>query len=344
PYWVKIERDITGNFRGSYSSNGTAWTPMVWRPAISMGPTVYIGLALTSHNSGVTCEAVFSGVQTTGTVTGQWQSQDIGLLSNSAEPMYAAIANSNGTSGVVLHDDPAATQIDTWTEWRIDLQQFADQGVNLTDVDSIAIGTGDKNNPQPGGSGKMFFDDIALYPERPAPLPKRTNSIFEAEAADVIGSLWRTHRDATSSGATHIGSNNGDGSEGDAAPGVDWVLSYDFTAEAGVYKIVARVIAPTVTDDSFWVRIVGAESQTHEDPDQPGTGWVMFNDIEPGSQWVWDEVHSSDHDGEVVNWTLAAGEYRLEIAKREDAALIDAILVTDDLGLDPATLPWAAVR
>ncbi|MBL7187953.1 MAG: hypothetical protein ISS70_16645 [Phycisphaerae bacterium] len=344
PYWVKIERDVTGNFRGSYSSNGTAWTPMVWRPAISMGPTVYIGLALTSHNSGVTCEAVFSGVQTTGTVTGQWQSQDIGLLSNSAEPMYAAIANSNGTSGVVLHDDPAATQIDTWTEWRIDLQQFADQGVNLTDVDSIAIGTGDKNNPQPGGSGKMFFDDIALYPERPAPLPKRTNSIFEAEAADVIGSLWRTHRDATSSGATHIGSNNGDGSEGDAAPGVDWVLSYDFTAEAGVYKIVARVIAPTVTDDSFWVRIVGAESQTHEDPDQPGTGWVMFNDIEPGSQWVWDEVHSSDHDGEVVNWTLAAGEYRLEIAKREDAALIDAILVTDDLGLDPATLPWAAVR
>ena len=64
----------------------------------------------------------------------------------------------------MLHDDPAATQIDTWTEWRIDLQQFADQGVNLTDVDSISIGTGDKNNPQPGGSGKMFFDDIALYP------------------------------------------------------------------------------------------------------------------------------------------------------------------------------------
>ena len=44
-------------------------------------------------------------------------------------------------------------------------------------------------------------------------------------------------------------------------------------------------------------------------------------------------------DGEVVNWTLAAGDYTLEIAKREDATLIDAILITDDLALDPATLP-----
>ncbi|MFH1719450.1 MAG: hypothetical protein ABIF19_19025, partial [Planctomycetota bacterium] len=52
-----------------------------------------------------------------------------------------------------------------WTQWRIDLQQFADQGINLSDVDSISIGVGDKNNPGIGGSGEMFFDDIGLYPE-----------------------------------------------------------------------------------------------------------------------------------------------------------------------------------
>ena len=339
PYWVKMERDVAGNFRASYSSNGNTWTPMVWRPAISMESTVYIGLALTSHNAGVMGEAVFSGVRTEGNVTGQWQSQDIGLLSNSAQSMYVSIANANGTSGSVSHDDPAATQTDTWTEWRIDLKAFADQSVDLTNVDSITIGLGDSGNAGAGGSGIMYFDDIALYPERPAPVPKQTNVIFEAEAADVIGSGWRTYRDVTSSNSTHIGSNNGDGSDGDAAPGADWVLSYSFTAQAGVHKIVVRVIAPTVTDDSFWVRIVGAESQTHEDPDQPGTGWVMFNDIPAPSQWVWDEVHSSDHDGEIVNWTLAAGDYTLEIGKREDGTLIDAILITDDLALDPATLP-----
>jgi len=74
-------------------------------------------------------------------------------------------------------------------------------------------------------------------------------------------------------------------------------------------------------------------------PDQPGTGWVQFNNIGPGSQWVWDDVHSSDHGDEAVNRTLAAGDYTLEIGKREDAALIDAILITADLALEPATLP-----
>jgi len=81
--------------------------------------------------------------------------------------MYVAVANSGGTSGLVLHDDPAATQIGTWTEWRIDLQHFADQGVNIADIDRITIGIGDKNPSepgQPGGSGIMYFDDIELYP------------------------------------------------------------------------------------------------------------------------------------------------------------------------------------
>jgi len=64
---------------------------------------------------------------------------------------------------IIYHDDPAVTQIDTWTEWVIPLQAFADQGVNLTDVDNISIGLGNRDNPQPGGSGKMFFDDVRLY-------------------------------------------------------------------------------------------------------------------------------------------------------------------------------------
>jgi hypothetical protein len=75
--------------------------------------------------------------------------------------MYIAL---NG-SAVVYHDNPDAAQIDTWTIWNIDLQAFADQGVNLTNVDTIAIGLGDKNNPQAGGSGTMYFDDIQLHPE-----------------------------------------------------------------------------------------------------------------------------------------------------------------------------------
>jgi hypothetical protein len=339
PYWVKIERDISGNFRGYYSSNGTNWQSMVLRPNISMGSNVYIGLALTSHDAALTCEARFSGVQTTGTVTGQWQSQDIGISSNSAESMYVAVGNSTGAPAIVYHDDPAATQIDAWTQWNIPTQVLADMGVNLTDVDNISVGIGNRDNPQAGGSGTVYIDDIRLRPEPPVLVPKEANTVFEAEDADIIGESWRTYHGLTSSGATHIGSQNGDGDDGDTAPGASWIATYNFFASEGVYKILMRVIAIDGEDDSCWVRITTATSQTNEDPDQPGTGWVRFNDMEHSNEWLWDEVHSNDHDDAVVNWTLPAGANTLEIAKREDGLLIDAILITDDLALDPTTLP-----
>jgi len=99
---------------------------------IPMTSNVYIGLALTSHEVALTCEAVFSNVTTTGTVSGQWANQDIGISSNAAEPLYVAVSNTAGTPAVVIHDNPSASTTDTWTEWIIPLQALADQGINLT--------------------------------------------------------------------------------------------------------------------------------------------------------------------------------------------------------------------
>ncbi len=86
-----------------------------------------------------------------------------GNSDNAAETLYVAL---NGNA-IVTNDDPAAAQVETWTQWNIDLQTFADQGVNLANVNTIALGSGDKNNPQAGGSGMMYFDDIRLYPPPP---------------------------------------------------------------------------------------------------------------------------------------------------------------------------------
>jgi len=103
-----------------------------------------------------------------------WTEEGVGVLSlwfygdaaNAAERMYVAL---NGIA-VVYHANPDAAQIATWTEWPIDLQEFATQGVNLANVNTVSIGFGDKNNLQAGGSGVVFFDDIRLY--RPAPEPE----------------------------------------------------------------------------------------------------------------------------------------------------------------------------
>jgi len=90
-----------------------------------------------------------------------------GISANAAEPMYVAL---NG-SAVVSHDNPNAAQTGIWTEWNIDLQAFADQGVNLANVNTIALGLGNRNNPQAGGSGTMYIDDIRLYPPPPELAP-----------------------------------------------------------------------------------------------------------------------------------------------------------------------------
>jgi len=100
-----------------------------------------------------------------------WTASDVKTLTiwfhgdyvNDPAAIYVAIANSAGAPAVVTHDDAAATQIPGWAQWDIPLQEFADKGINLTDVDTITLGIGDKANP-PGGNGKMYFDDIGLHP------------------------------------------------------------------------------------------------------------------------------------------------------------------------------------
>ena len=164
-HWVKLERDIGGNFTVSHSANGSSWVPVQNSVPtnISMASDVYVGLALTSHDAAKTCEATFSNVTITGNVGAQWMNRDIGIVGNNAEPLYVALSNKTGTPAVVVNDDPAAATIDTWTEWVIDLSRFADQGVNLADVDKIAIGLGTQGDPAaPGGFGTVFIDDITL--------------------------------------------------------------------------------------------------------------------------------------------------------------------------------------
>jgi hypothetical protein len=165
PQWVKMERSIGGLVRAYYSADGNTWTQLGTPQTVTMNMPMYIGIALTSHNSGVACEAKFSNITSDG--TGQWVDADIGLLSNEAEPMYVTVKDSSGTAATVYHDDPDASLINTWTEWRIDLKEFGDAGVVLTDVSNLAIGFGGADDPQPGGSGLVFFDNIRLYMPEP---------------------------------------------------------------------------------------------------------------------------------------------------------------------------------
>ena len=74
-----------------------------------------------------------------------------------------SVANTAGAPAIVVNEDMNAVQTRTWTQWVIPLQTFADQGINLTNVNQIAIGVGSKGGVATGGTGTVFIDDIALY-------------------------------------------------------------------------------------------------------------------------------------------------------------------------------------
>ncbi len=159
PYWVRLTR-LGNDFTCEMSADGVTWELEGDNPhTVEMTDPVLIGLAVTSHQAGELRTYTFDNVSTTGNVTGNEISTDIGgaTSGNSPEPIYVALEDSSGAVAVVTHGNPEATSIDQWIDWTIPLSEFA--GVDLTAATKLYIGVGDG---APGGSGTIRIDDIRV--------------------------------------------------------------------------------------------------------------------------------------------------------------------------------------
>jgi hypothetical protein len=163
PAWVKVERN--GNaFNAYYSTDGTTWIANPWNPqTITMGATAYIGLAVTSHQTGAVAGAEFSGIATTGNVTGDWQSADLGTVGqpagNTPDKLYLTVQDSAGKSITSAHPDAMAVTAGDWQQWKIPFSSLT--GVNPAKIRTVILGIGDRTAPQ-HGKGTLYFDDIAV--------------------------------------------------------------------------------------------------------------------------------------------------------------------------------------
>jgi hypothetical protein len=130
-------------------------------PFMSQGRSSAQAMPLSYDNAGKTSEATRTLVDKK-----DWTVHGVTKLvawfrgdsANAAERMFVALGNA-----VVYHPDDAATQDGGWNEWVVDLQEFANQGADLTNVGSITLGFGARGAPVPtGGTGTVHFDDIGL--------------------------------------------------------------------------------------------------------------------------------------------------------------------------------------
>jgi hypothetical protein len=165
PVWVKLERK-GDQFSGYYATGETptTWTPIPWNPqTITMTGAVYIGLAVTSHAAGVVTQAEFSGVTTTGNVTGSWQSASLGIdqpAGNVPDALYLTVEDTSGRKATVVNTDPYAVNAGVWTPWSIPLSTFTSAGVKTNSIKKMTIGVGDKAKPASKATGLIYIDDI----------------------------------------------------------------------------------------------------------------------------------------------------------------------------------------
>ncbi|MBC8216928.1 MAG: hypothetical protein H8E73_00540, partial [Planctomycetes bacterium] len=83
------------------------------------------------------------------------------------DPLWVEIKDAAGNSAKVVYGDrqgeyPQRLTEASWHEWVIDMGEFAEDGVDVTDVASIAIGVGEEGATALGGSGTLYFDEIRL--------------------------------------------------------------------------------------------------------------------------------------------------------------------------------------
>jgi hypothetical protein len=83
-----------------------------------------------------------------------------GRPENTPESLYVGIEDTAGNVAVVTHPDPDALLVDSWQAWTIPLSEFTTGGVDLTSVETVIVGIGNRDNPTAGGAGLVFIDDV----------------------------------------------------------------------------------------------------------------------------------------------------------------------------------------
>jgi len=85
-----------------------------------------------------------------------------GRAVNDPTPLYVEVQDSAGRVCVAAYPDPQVLAATQWVQWKIPLSQFTSHSLNMKRIKKMYIGVGDRNNPTPGGLGRIYIDDIRI--------------------------------------------------------------------------------------------------------------------------------------------------------------------------------------
>ncbi|MBN2593125.1 MAG: leucine-rich repeat domain-containing protein [Sedimentisphaerales bacterium] len=85
-----------------------------------------------------------------------------GTSDNEPGQLYLSIEDDTGQIAVMTYPDPNAVFTEQWQKWSVPLVGLIADGVDVTAIRKVSIGVGDPDNPQPGGIGIIYIDDIRV--------------------------------------------------------------------------------------------------------------------------------------------------------------------------------------
>jgi hypothetical protein len=162
--WMDGYDETAGNGTGAVVTNATK--PYAEQIVVHGGTQA---MPFNFDNSGQTAvgdRALYSETSRTFTPAVDWSGDTAlglwvrGRSQNDAETLAIVITDGSGNIAVIENQD--AVQSSKWTEWVISLGAL--EGVNLSQVTTLAIRIGDIAAAEAGSNGKINIDDIALYP------------------------------------------------------------------------------------------------------------------------------------------------------------------------------------
>jgi hypothetical protein len=90
-----------------------------------------------------------------------------GASDNGLGQLYLSIEDDAGLIAPIIHPDYDAVLAEQWRQWRIPLADLIADGIDVTSIRKISIGVGNLDNPQPGGIGIIYIDDIRVIQSKP---------------------------------------------------------------------------------------------------------------------------------------------------------------------------------
>ncbi len=269
------------------------------------------------YNNGA---GLYSEVTKTLTGVRDWTVDDVitltlfyyGDFGNGLDTMYIALDQ----SVVIFNEDPRAVLSTEWTQWDILLQDFADLGVNLNNVNSISIGIGDRDNPVAGGSGHVFFDDIRLSRSEPIEVGPSEESV-DPGTANLRAYYAFENNFQDTSGSGRNGTTSGNPAFVNGPTGFGMAVELD--GDGDFITLPIGSLISSLTDSSFtaWVNWTGTGGAWQRVFDF-GSGETVNMFLSPNAggtstRFAITINGSADEDQSTLSGALAAGWHHLAV-------------------------------